>query len=227
MHIAVDGERAEWVSTLRLGIWKTTLNLVAKFFGLLVRNRVSPTKADNALTWDRAVMVAALVAGFDIDFVCMLLAEIHERTFRSTTTLPFSCMNFQLCRDGGVSIWHYDKFVQAIGTFNICLIRDGANVGAPRCGPQIEDNLQADLDAILCSPTDELESAPTALVDDTVLDSLFSEDIALPEPTCACGKSPRSSRISNTTEDAREKKQERQENEKARRSSIVDEELRQ
>uniref|UniRef100_M1DKM7 Integrase core domain containing protein n=1 Tax=Solanum tuberosum TaxID=4113 RepID=M1DKM7_SOLTU len=190
MHIGVDGERAEWVSTLHLGIWKTTLNLVATFFGLLVRNRVSPTKDDNALTWDRAVMVAALVAGFEIDFVCMLLAEIHERTFRSTTTLPFSCMNFQLCRDG-------------------------------------EDNLQADLDAILCSPTDELESAPTALVDDTVLDSLFSEDIALPEPTCACGKSPRSNRISNTTEDAREKKQECQENEKARRSSIVDEELRQ
>uniref|UniRef100_M1DVW3 Integrase core domain containing protein n=1 Tax=Solanum tuberosum TaxID=4113 RepID=M1DVW3_SOLTU len=46
-YIAADGERAEWVAAPRLGIRKATLNFVAKFFWLLVRNRVSPTKADN------------------------------------------------------------------------------------------------------------------------------------------------------------------------------------
>ncbi|KAG5585149.1 hypothetical protein H5410_045583 [Solanum commersonii] len=46
-YIAADGERVEWVAATRLGIRKATLNFVAKFFWLLVRNRVSPTKSDN------------------------------------------------------------------------------------------------------------------------------------------------------------------------------------
>ncbi|KAG5620140.1 hypothetical protein H5410_005358 [Solanum commersonii] len=36
----------------RLGILRLTLTFVAKFFWLLVRKRVSPTKADNQVTWD-------------------------------------------------------------------------------------------------------------------------------------------------------------------------------
>uniref|UniRef100_M1DWJ5 Integrase core domain containing protein n=1 Tax=Solanum tuberosum TaxID=4113 RepID=M1DWJ5_SOLTU len=88
-YIAADGEHAEWVATPRLGIRKATSNFVAKFFWLLVRNRVSPTKVDNQLTWDKAVMAAALVAGVEIDFARMLLAEIHERAFKTSTTYPF------------------------------------------------------------------------------------------------------------------------------------------
>ncbi|KAG5598756.1 hypothetical protein H5410_030126 [Solanum commersonii] len=89
----------------RLGIRKATLTFVAKFFWLLVRNRVSPTKVDNQVTWDRAVMVAALVAGVEIDFARMLLAEIHERAFRTSTTYPFPCLIFSCagtleCRSG-------------------------------------------------------------------------------------------------------------------------------
>ncbi|KAG5615758.1 hypothetical protein H5410_015582 [Solanum commersonii] len=90
-----DGELAEWVAAPRLGIRKATLSFMAKFFWLLVRNRVSPTKADNQVTWDRAVMVVALVAGVDIDFARMLLAEIHERAFRTSTTYPFPCLIFR------------------------------------------------------------------------------------------------------------------------------------
>uniref|UniRef100_M1CNU5 Integrase core domain containing protein n=1 Tax=Solanum tuberosum TaxID=4113 RepID=M1CNU5_SOLTU len=56
-HIIAYGERAEWVTTPRLGIRKATLNLVAKFFWLLVRNRVSPTKADNLLCRDAGVPI--------------------------------------------------------------------------------------------------------------------------------------------------------------------------
>uniref|UniRef100_M1DJD9 Integrase core domain containing protein n=1 Tax=Solanum tuberosum TaxID=4113 RepID=M1DJD9_SOLTU len=89
------------------------------------------------------------------------------------------------------------------------------------------DSLRADIDAIIATPTDEPESAPTALADDTVLDVIFSDDIAQPEPTRARGKWHRSSHISDTTEDARARKRERQQNEQARRASIVDEELRQ
>ncbi|KAG5615659.1 hypothetical protein H5410_015483 [Solanum commersonii] len=84
----------------RLGIRKATLNFVAKFFWLLVRNRVSPTKADNQVTWDRAVMVSALGLG--------------------------------------VPIWHCDMLVHPTGALDIGLIRDEANVAAPRREPQIE-----------------------------------------------------------------------------------------
>uniref|UniRef100_M1DHT2 Integrase core domain containing protein n=1 Tax=Solanum tuberosum TaxID=4113 RepID=M1DHT2_SOLTU len=141
-YIVAYGERAEWVATPRLGIRKATLNFVAKFFWLLVRNRVSPTKADNQLTWDRAVMVAALVAGVEIDFARMLLVEIHERAFKTSTTYPFPCLIFQLCRDSGVSIWHCDWLIHPTGTLDIGLIRDEANVAAPRREPQVEPWMQ-------------------------------------------------------------------------------------
>ncbi|KAG5620829.1 hypothetical protein H5410_006047 [Solanum commersonii] len=133
-YIVADGERAEWVAAPRLGIRKATLTFVAKFFWLLVRNRVSPTKADNQVTWDRAVIVAALVAGVEIDFARMLLAEIHERAFRTSTTYPFPCLIFQLCRDSGVPIWHCDRLVHPTGALDIGLIRDKANVAQRASG---------------------------------------------------------------------------------------------
>ncbi|KAG5595736.1 hypothetical protein H5410_036968 [Solanum commersonii] len=137
-YIIVDGEHAEWVTAPRLGIRKATLNFVAKFFWLLVRNRVSPTKTDNQLTWDRVITVVALVAGVEIDFACMLLIEIHERAFKTSTTYPFPCLIFQLCRDSVVPICHCDRLIHPTGTLDIGLIRDKANVAAPRREPQID-----------------------------------------------------------------------------------------
>uniref|UniRef100_M1DQX5 Integrase core domain containing protein n=1 Tax=Solanum tuberosum TaxID=4113 RepID=M1DQX5_SOLTU len=90
------------------------------------------------------------------------------------------------------------------------------------------DSLWADIDSILATPIDEPESAPTTLADDTVLDALFREDTdAQLELTRVHGKRPRSSRISDTTYDARAKKRERHQNGQTRKKSIVDEELRQ
>ena len=83
-------------------------------------------------------MVAALVAEVKIDFARMLLAEIHERAFRTSTTYPFPRLIFHLCRDSGVPIWHCDKLVHPTGALDIGLIRDEANVAAPRKDPQIE-----------------------------------------------------------------------------------------
>uniref|UniRef100_M1E1D4 Integrase core domain containing protein n=1 Tax=Solanum tuberosum TaxID=4113 RepID=M1E1D4_SOLTU len=111
-------------------------------------------------------MVAALVARFEIDFARMLLAEIHERVFRSTTTLPFPCIIFQLCRDVGVPIWHCHKLVPAIGTLDIGLIQDAANIAAPRRGPQIDvPALGADLVADVEQMQGE-DPTPSAHIDD-------------------------------------------------------------
>uniref|UniRef100_M1DJF2 Integrase core domain containing protein n=1 Tax=Solanum tuberosum TaxID=4113 RepID=M1DJF2_SOLTU len=318
--------------------------------------RVSPTKANNQLTWDRMVMVAALIAGVEIDLARMLLAEIHERAFKTSTTYPFPCLIFQLCRDSGMPIWHYDRLIHPTGDLDIDLIRDEANVAAPRRDPQVEvpplgadladtvglaqggdpiipnnydtvpasssqaasmapsssrstpqlgaivvplarvQKLEAqmatllhhiqpwmqksiveseakmerrmegmmdwkvqtvnkrldafelrvlerptpaidlsffqaelasprgDVDAILSTLTVEPQAAPTALVDDTVLDALFSATADEESvPTHTKGKRHRSSR---TEEEKSQKRQRRQEKE-ARKASILDEELRQ
>ncbi|KAG5610278.1 hypothetical protein H5410_021559 [Solanum commersonii] len=95
-------------------------------------------KADNQLTWDRAITIATLVAGLEIDFAHMLLVEIHEREFKTSTTYPFPCLIFQLCRDSRVPMWHCDRLIHPTGTLDIGLIRDEANVAAPRKEPQVE-----------------------------------------------------------------------------------------
>lgn len=65
---------------------------------------MSSTQVDNVVTWARTIMVAALVVGLEVYFSCMLIAEIHESAFKATTTLPFPCLIFQLCKDTGVPV---------------------------------------------------------------------------------------------------------------------------
>ena len=63
---------------------------------------------------------------------------MHERDFKVTTTYPFPCMIFSLCRSAGVPIWHVDQLKTPLGTIDISLIRDEANELAPRRGPHPE-----------------------------------------------------------------------------------------
>ena len=44
---------------------------------------------DNLVTWDRAVLMAAMIVGFEVDFAWLLQAVMHERSFKVTTTYPF------------------------------------------------------------------------------------------------------------------------------------------
>uniref|UniRef100_M1DGJ1 Integrase core domain containing protein n=1 Tax=Solanum tuberosum TaxID=4113 RepID=M1DGJ1_SOLTU len=81
-------------------------------------------------------MVAALVAGVEIDFAHMLM--VYERTFKTSTTYPFPYFIFQLCRDSGVSICHCDRLIHPTRALDIGLIRDEANVAAPHREPQVE-----------------------------------------------------------------------------------------
>ncbi|KAG5630056.1 hypothetical protein H5410_001773 [Solanum commersonii] len=81
-------------------------------------------------------MVAALVAGVEIDFA-RIFAGRDTRGHWDLHYLPFPCLIFQLCRDSGVPIWHCDRLVHPTGALDIGLIRDEANVAAPR-EPQVE-----------------------------------------------------------------------------------------
>ena len=119
-------------------IKKANLTFTAKFLWLLVHHFLSPTGADNIVTWDREVLMAAMIAGFEVYFAWLLQAVMHEREFKVTTTYPFPCMIFALCRSAGVPIWHVDQLKTPQGTVDVGLIRDEANELAPRRGPRPE-----------------------------------------------------------------------------------------
>ena len=52
-------------------------------------------------------MIAAMIVGFKVDFAWLLQAVMHERAFKVTTTYPFPCMIFALCRY--YLLWHPSK----------------------------------------------------------------------------------------------------------------------
>ena len=84
LHLSVDGEGAHWVTKPKGAIKKANLTFTMKFLWFIVRHYLSPTSADNIITWDRAVLMAAMIA------------VMHERDFKVTTTYPFRCMIFSL-----------------------------------------------------------------------------------------------------------------------------------
>ena len=48
------------------------LTFTMKFLWLIVRHYLSPIIADNTVTWDRAVLMTAMIAGFEVDFAWLL-----------------------------------------------------------------------------------------------------------------------------------------------------------
>lgn len=77
---------------------KVNLNFVSKFFRLLVQHPISPTNANNVPTWNRAVLLAAMVAGIEIEYARVLIIVIHNRAFNTSTTYPLACLIFHLFR---------------------------------------------------------------------------------------------------------------------------------
>ena len=138
LHLSVDGEGADLVTEPKGAIKMANLTFTAKFLWLLVRHCLSPTAADNIVTWDRAVLMAAMIAVFEVDFAWLLQAVMHEMAFKVTTTYPFMCIIIALCRSAGVPIWHVDQLKTPQGTVDIGLIRDEANELTPRRRPHPE-----------------------------------------------------------------------------------------
>ena len=67
-------------------IKKDNLTFTVMFLWLIVCHCLSPIAADNIVTWDRAVLMAVMIAGFEVDFAWLLQPVIHERAFKVTTT---------------------------------------------------------------------------------------------------------------------------------------------
>lgn len=74
---------------------------------------------NNILTLDRAVLVATFMVGLEIDFAKLFISVIHERSFNTSTTYPFSCIILDLYRYARVPIWHRDSLRTSVGTVDI------------------------------------------------------------------------------------------------------------
>ena len=94
--MSVDGEGVDWVTELNRAIKKTNLTFIAKFLWLIVRQWLSHTAADNIVTRDRSIMMAAMIAGFEVDFSSLIQAVMQEMDLKFTTTYPFQFMIFSL-----------------------------------------------------------------------------------------------------------------------------------
>ena len=136
--MSIDGEGADWVTKPKGAIKKANLIFTIIFLWLIVRHSLFPTTVDNIVTWDRAVLMAAMISEFEVDFAWLLQAIMHERDLKVTPTYPFPCMIFSLCRSAGVPIWHVDQLKTPLGTVDIGLIRNEANELASRRGPCLE-----------------------------------------------------------------------------------------
>ena len=86
MHLSVDREGADWVTEPKGAIKKANLTFMEKFLWFIVFHCLSPTAADNIVTWDRALLMAAMIADFEVDFAWLLQAVMHEKAFKVTIT---------------------------------------------------------------------------------------------------------------------------------------------
>uniref|UniRef100_M1DQ52 Integrase core domain containing protein n=1 Tax=Solanum tuberosum TaxID=4113 RepID=M1DQ52_SOLTU len=127
---------------------------------------MSPTQADNVVTWDRVVMQVALLVGLEVDFTRIILVEIHEKAFRRNTTIPFPCLIFHLCRESTVPIWHCDRLVEVTKTVDVQLIHDDTNPAAPRRStpvavPPLGADLVREVELVAAAQDDDTSIPPT------------------------------------------------------------------
>lgn len=135
--LSIDSEGEDWVLDTRGLIRKANLTFAAKFCLILVRHLLYQTTTYIILTWDRAVLVAALVDRLEINFARLLPFVIHERSFKTSTTCPFACIIFQLYKDAGVPIWHCDVLCTLTRTVDVGVIKDEANVAEQQSGSRV------------------------------------------------------------------------------------------
>lgn len=109
-------------------IKKAILYFNAKFWWIVMCFRLYSAAQENLLTWDRAILVASLFVGCDINFAMVISYEMHEQTFEDMTTLPTPCLMQRLCDKVGVTeILLIDMRVEATSITYTSMIKDSAN----------------------------------------------------------------------------------------------------
>lgn len=70
-----------------------------------------------------------MVIGYDINFVAIIIYDMHELVFRETTTLPFPYLVQLLCDEDHVTeIFSINSKVEAMGMAQTSIINDSNNL---------------------------------------------------------------------------------------------------
>ena len=127
--------------------------------------------------------MAAIIVRFEVDFALLLQAVMHERDFKVTTTCPFPCIIYSLCRSTSVPIWHINQLNTPQGNVDIVLIRDEAKQLAPYRGPRPE--LPSLREILADTVAHALTTTQVAFetTDTTSVESIPGSSIA---PSCSC-----------------------------------------
>lgn len=100
--------------------------------------RVSQSQADNVLTWDKEIVVAAMVVRVEIDLAKLISAVIHERAFMTSTTYPFPYLIFNCAGMQECKFCNGIRLLYPTGKVDIGIIRDEVNAAAPHRVPRIK-----------------------------------------------------------------------------------------
>lgn len=147
-----------WVTNHADLIVKAHISLWAKFWWSTIRWCIQTTFTDNVIILKRSILLANILAGYEIDWARIISEQIHESTVQMNTSLLFPVLIHQLCSAAGVSIdAHWDQHIEATFTMDPSLIKADENtVALPRAAPSTIP------DAFLVKPqTHGLTPAPT------------------------------------------------------------------
>lgn len=88
---AEQGPKVVWVTTYLEPIVKALHSFPAKFWWA-VQSRIRPTLVDNTLMMEHAVLVASILASYNIDCARLKVEQIQEDALKRSTSIPFSCL---------------------------------------------------------------------------------------------------------------------------------------
>lgn len=85
-------------------IGKSSLSFRMKFWWAIVILRLMLTEGDDKLKNQRAVLVASMIEGLNIDFGHIIADELFIRAHKMKSTLPFPCLIIEMCRQANVPL---------------------------------------------------------------------------------------------------------------------------
>lgn len=80
---------------------KASLSFANKIWWAVVRSRIWPTQVDNTLALDHTVLIASIIATYDIVFAHCIVEKIHERALKRSTSFLFPCLIHKLYIEAG------------------------------------------------------------------------------------------------------------------------------
>lgn len=110
-------------------IMKSNISFAAKIWWSIIRSRISATFTNKVITREKDVLLASILAGYDIVWAHIMAEQIHESTIWTYTLLPFPIFIYRLCNEARVRVsLHVDLHIEALNTMDPNLIKADDNL---------------------------------------------------------------------------------------------------